>query len=239
MKGSYSIAIFGAFNIKSFGDSLYPIAIYKGLSEEIPLWKVELFSIGGGQGGYDDWSIHTYDEFDEIHSSVGFDAIIVGGGELFHNKDISFEAGKVIYPGGEIWKKPVEYGKRYHLPVILNGVGMPYEFSQSEIGDARSILNGISYVSLRDVYSCERWRHCLGQAGKPVLVPDNMWSVHDFYSNAELEDTFQSLKDEYGIAKKFFLFQYGTTKAFKEVWKLIRKYAENENALIVTIAINA
>ena len=33
----YFIAVFGAFNVKSFGDSLFPVALYKELSKRIEI----------------------------------------------------------------------------------------------------------------------------------------------------------------------------------------------------------
>ena len=43
----YSIAVFGAFNVHSFGDSLFPEATYKELDKRLPIDEFYVFSLGG------------------------------------------------------------------------------------------------------------------------------------------------------------------------------------------------
>ena len=237
---SYSIAMFGAFNVCSFGDTMFPIAVQYELSKLIEIDNLDLFSLGGGISGYyENSSIHSYEEFETLNETKKYDAIIIGGGELFHNKEITFENGKIKYPKGEIWKKPIEYGKKYQLPVILNGIGMPYEFETSDAEEIKELIKNVNYISLRDEFSYKRWKKSFGNLFKAYMIPDTLWCIKDYFKKEELNRKCRSLRNKYGIEKEYFLLQYGTTKEYEEVYEIVKNYASNVDMQIVVIAINA
>ena len=138
-----------------------------------------------------------------------------------------------------MWKKPLALGMKYGVPVIINGVGMPYEFGAAEITEARELLQVVQYVSLRDPFSYNRWQMCFGDGCKAYLIPDTIWSIRSMFDRTHLAETLCSLRKKYGITKDYFLLQYGTTYAYRQVYRLAEKFAHSHDGQLVTFAINA
>ena len=87
----YSIAVFGAFDINSLGDMLFPKALEIELKKRLGIRKVILFSPTNAQSEYNlGYETYPYEAFAKIHAKYHFDAIIIGGGELLHYKEIKF-----------------------------------------------------------------------------------------------------------------------------------------------------
>ena len=236
----YFIAVFGAFNVKSFGDSLFPVALYKELSKRIEIDGMVLFSPERGSVEYNGTRIvHSYDEFDDIASKVKFNTIIIGGGELLHLKAIRFENGELIYEPGEIWKKPIEFGKKYHIPVIINSVGMPYEFEEKDRKELEELFSYVTYISLRDTFSYQRFKNYFGRTKNVALVPESLWRIQDYFDSTSLKATRAELKNKYNIKDNYLVFQYGTTRNYQEIYNVIEKFGEIYQIQIVAIAINA
>lgn len=235
----YSIAVFGAFNVSSFGDSMFPKALYNELSKRMDIDNFAIFSPGGRKIDYNDnQKVYDYDEFPVVYEKHKFDAIIIGGGELLHNAPITFENGKIVYKSGELWKKPIEYGKQYNIKVVLNSVGMPYEFQEKDREEYEDLFDTIDYVSLRDTFSYERYIHFFGEASNVKLVPDSLWLLNNYFSPDTLKESFLNLKNRYGIQKDFIVFQYGTTKNCKEALNTVKLFADAAGLQVVGIAIN-
>ena len=66
-----------------------------------------------------------------------------------------------------------------------------------------------------------------------------MWNIRDYFSTNELERCRNNLKEKYGINKSYIVVQYGTTKYFREVMKILDRFAENNDIQVCAIAINA
>lgn len=235
----YSIAVFGAFNVHSFGDSLFPEAIYSELQKRIEIDEFCIFSLGGKKNPYSDKKVYDYSQFEEINETKKFDAIIIGGGELLHNLPINFPEENVVYEAGAIWKIPVNLGIKYKIPVIMNSVGMPYEFKENDRVELEKLFSAASYVSLRDEYSYQRWTEYFGEHEKAVKVPDSLWNIREYFEEEKLETSRNTLKEKYEIKKPYIVVQYGTTKYFREVMKILDRFAENNNIQVCAIAINA
>ena len=239
MDMGYSIAVFGAFNVHSFGDSLFPEAIYSELHKRIEIDEFCVFSLGGRKNPYSDKTVYDYSQFDEIYKTKRFDAIIIGGGELLHNLPINFPEEHMAYESGAIWQIPVKLGMKYGIPIIMNGVGMPYEFKEKNRGELEQLFSAVSYVSLRDEYSYQRWTEYFGNNEKTVEVPDSLWNIREYFSEERLETIRDAFKEKYKVNKPYMVVQYGTTKYFREVMKILDRFAENNNIQICAIAINA
>ena len=236
----YSIAVFGAFNVRSFGDTLFPVALYQELTKRITIDEFVVFSLGGVKADYlKEYTVYGYDKFEEINQRLDFDAIIIGGGELLHNRKISFENGKIVYAPGEIWKIPIKLGQKYNIPVILNGVGMPYEFEEKDREEYKKLFCNIRYVSLRDRFSYERWKMFFGNSLHVELIPDTLWCIRDYFSQKNVDEEICKLKKKYNIFDKYIVLQYGTTKEYKEVIEIIKKFARANDFQVVLCAVNA
>ncbi len=236
----YSIAVFGAFNVCSFGDTLFPVALHQELTKRITVDEFVIFSLGGAKADYlKKYTVHGYDKFEELNQKIDFDAIIIGGGELLHNRAITFEDGKIVYAPGEIWKVPIRLGKKYNIPVLINGVGMPYELEEKEREEYENLFCNLRYVSLRDRFSYERWKKFFGNSLHVELIPDTLWCIKDYFSNEKLNDEICKLKKRYNISEKYIILQYGTTKEYKEVVDIVKRFARANDLQLVLCAVNA
>lgn len=233
----YSIAVFGAFNIDSFGDSMFPEALKTELSRRIKVDALLTFAPGEKTEG--NGSSYSYDDFEDVVKRIHFDAIIIGGGELLHNHAITFENGHCIYPEGEIWKKPVKYGMKYQIPVLINAVGMPYEFKVEEKEELTELFQTVKYLSFRDSFSIQRWNDYFGINEKAVLTPDSLWLMNKYFSRDILEKRRDELKKRYGIAEKYIVFQYGTTKEYQETADVLKKFCKEKGVQLLAVAVNA
>lgn len=236
----YSIAMFGAFNVWSFGDTLFPKALYLEMSKYISIDRLEIFSLGGGISGYlGERKVHSYDEFETLNKEAEFDAIIIGGGELLHEKEIHFDGGNIVYAPGDIWKIPINYGRKYNIPIILNSVGMPYELQEDKRKEYLNLFSYVSYISLRDRFSFERWKDYFGDAIRAELVPDSLWCIKDYFDKESIIQNREFLKNKYNCTDRYLVLQYGTSKEYEQVVKIIERFAENINISVIVLAINS
>ena len=231
------IAVFGAFDINSFGDSLFPKALEIELKKRIELDKVTLFSPTKNCSEYGDEKVYPYEEFEEVNKKYSFDAIIVGGGELLHNMPIEFSklnGEKIIYEDGVIWKKPLEYGKKYGIKVLINSVGIPQTISNLDC----ALLKDASYISVRDRYSQERL--CGMKENECVkLVPDSLWNLDEYYSVIGDADK-KSVCEITGISENdaYVAFQLGTMDNWNKIFETVLNYCQQNNRKLVVFAIN-
>lgn len=223
------IAVFGAFDVNSFGDMLFPLALENELRKRIEIDEVILFSPTKSRSEYGyGKEIYSYEEFDDINQNYGFKAIVIGGGELLHNKAIEFtdlSGKKIIYHDGEVWKTPVSLGKKYKIKVLINSVGMPYELSDND----KKILEGISYLSFRDRYSVGKF--CGKKMPKQMaLVPDSLWNLDEYFPGTE--DSQKRLRD------KYIALQIGTLDGCEQIYETVLQYATEKKIEVVAFAIN-
>lgn len=223
-----NIAVFGAFDISSFGDLLFPVALETELKKRIRLEKTILFAPTKNCSDYaKKMEVYSYDEFEIIHKKYNFDALIIGGGELLHNRPIEFtgsDGKKIVYQNGEIWKRPFAYAKKFKLKMLINSVGMPYEITDQD----KSLLAKADYISFRDCYSYKRF---IGDAffDEIKLVPDSLWNLDEYYQEFFRNNTGED---------KYIALQIGTLDNWQQMFESIFHYAERNKLKIILFAIN-
>lgn len=241
----FNIAHFGAFNIESYGDSLFAEVLRNEISKRLDIDNIILFSIDGIDVSYNNnGKVYSYSEFDTVNEKIGFDAIVVGGGELLHYKPIEF-ANKSLneiykYPAGKIWKYPIEMGEKYDIPIIFNAVGVPYDIEQCDKLDFLQFLSKIAYLSVRDNYSYERLVDFV-ECDNLKLVPDSVFMINKYYDKIRLESIFINiLKSKNWQIKKqeYMVVQYGTLYEVEELCRQIEKIITNYDIKVVVLPIN-
>lgn len=244
MSRKYNIAQFGAFDVDSFGDSLFPVAIEHELKRRIEVERVVLFSPVGSENAYNaNGKIYAYTDFDRLHQEINFDVIIIGGGELFHLKQIDFDnktEEKVEYEPGYIWQRPVKYAEKFHIPYIFWGIGVPYRFQEEEREIVKNALGKAEYVGVRDIYSLDRLVNVMGPMNHLRLQPDSLWLLNTYYKIKDLSILRKKLRmqKKSPIAEKYMVVQYGTTFQYRAVAKELKRVAEEYNWKIVLMPVN-
>lgn len=242
---SYNIAHFGAFDVDSFGDSLFAEIFRNEMSERININKIVLFSVSERKKSYNDnGHVYSYSQFDEINKMVKFDAIVVGGGELLHFKPITFnpkiDGKKMSYPGGYMWTFPIEKSRKNNIPILFNCVGVPYDFEKGESKILDEYLCDISYMSVRDEYSKNKL--CRNIVNKEVIkcVPDSIFCIDKYYTLNKLNEIKNNLIYElkFDLNKPYIVFQYGTSYNLSEIINQLKKIKKDYNYNIILLPIN-
>ncbi len=234
-----NIAIFGAFDINSFGDMLFPKAIDIELRKRIEINKIILFSPTDNKSEYSgDWEIYSYEKFEEMHAQYQFSAIIIGGGEMLHNEDIHFtssEGKDIVYKQGETWKIPIKLGQKYHIRTIINGVGIPHTLSK----DDREQILSCNYVSVRDKYSAYRFAKKFEEYGIR-LIPDTLWNLDEYFKTILNETKKEEiLKDAIGESvSSYAVLQMGTLDNLERIYIQAIQYCQNKGYKLVVFPIN-
>lgn len=235
----FGIAVFGAFDINSLGDMLFPKALEVELGKRIPVRRMVFFSPSDARSEYGrGYEVYPYEEFEKIHAEVRFDAIVIGGGELLHNSEIKFtniQGETISCRNGRIWKYPVEMGKKHRIKVLVNSVGMPCGISR----DDREVLAGLDYVSFRDRYSF--YRFC-GARRIPAghVVPDSLWNLDDYFpvitDGTALRAARRIIPLEEG--EEYAVLQMGTLDNWPAVYECTSGYCKKARLKLVVMAVN-
>jgi GT2 family glycosyltransferase len=229
---AYNIALFGAFDINSFGDALFTVALERELSLRTAIRKFYVFAPTHVQNSFDMChETYAYSEFEALQNDISFDAIIVGGGELLNTHDLSFtdrDQNILTYSGGYIWKFPIRMAQKYNIRILINSVGM----SQNLDDDSKELLSKVDYLSIRDKYSIGRLIADTKLSGVH-LVPDTLWNLDSYDIESVTPENFQNR-----ISERYVLLQYGTVNNWESVVKTMIQFCAENGFQLIVMAIN-
>ncbi len=240
----YNIAQFGAFDVNSFGDSMFPVAARTELAKRVTVGEFILFSPVGAEESYNvNGRVYAYDDFNALHQKIGFDLIIIGGGEMFHFNPIAFDNkkdGRTEYAPGYIWREPVRYAMDHKIPYLFFGVGAPFSFSGEERDEVYHAVMHAVYTGVRDIYSLQRVEEVMKGKGSLTLQPDGLWLLDSYFDQKELEQARNKLRRQKGsfAESKYMVVQYGTTYQYRAVAKELKKVAKAKEWKIVLLPVN-
>lgn len=241
----YNIAHFGAFDIDSFGDSLFAEIFRNEIGKRIDINSITLFSVVERVNAYNNnGHVHSYNEFEEMHNKMNFDAVVIGGGEMLHFKPISFKGKndekELVYPPGHLWITPIQKAIKNNIPILFNGVGIPYSFSENQHKILENYLPHISYMSVRDQYS--KGRICENILNKESVrcVPDSVFLIDRYYDAKKVLDVKKDLFNRINLNsnKPYIVLQYGTSYKLEELVQQLNKIKENYKYDVVLLPIN-
>lgn len=236
------IAQFGAYDIVSYGDSMFPKMFEYGIKKYIDC-EIVLFSMQECPCPYNDNSyVYAFNQFEEQNREKNFDLIIIGGGEFLHYNpiDISINGERNKYPGGYLWKKPIELANKYSIPVVINSVGVPHDFTNEQKKELLEYSNKVDIFSVRDEYSYTRLKNAGVDEKKLMCVADNNWYFNQAYPLSMLDkirtDLFDRLSIELGM--QYIIVQYGTTWEFRQLAEELIKLEQIYEGDILLLPIN-
>ena len=223
-----NIALCGAYDILSYGDALFPVALEYELKRRIKIDEVFLFApVGNVKCVSNDAMVYSYQEMERLHEEFQFSAIIVGGGEMLHFAPICFKDSQdkeLVYHEAELWKVPVEFAKSKGIPYYINAVGVAREFDNEQQLVIKEYFKSAEYISVRDIYSFERLRNFVDHV---ELVPDSLWNINRYLSNEQ-----PIVEGEYVVV------QYGTMYQNEELFQVIDEIKRQNRVKIVILPIN-
>ncbi|WP_373229943.1 polysaccharide pyruvyl transferase family protein [Cohnella sp.] len=210
MTGS-SIANIGTFDIENFGDLLFPEILKRGLSKRIDLEYISLFSPTGGPKPFEpNIRVQPITNFDAEHNKHKFNAVILGGGDLFRlDTSISEFYTQRMTPATQLLWNVSTFAEKHSIPVIWNSIGVPFQFRfENERTLVREYCNHIKYLAVRD----HRSKNFLLDAGvdrEILVVPDTAVALSKYFDKNALVRHFSKLNKEIGldIERDFLIFQ--------------------------------
>ncbi|MDE7312287.1 MAG: glycosyltransferase [Eubacterium sp.] len=238
------IAYFGAFDLISFGDTMFPVIFRLEMEKRFGNHvKIDLFAPSGTRQPYNQLTeITALDELPEKHKEQPYDALVIGGGELVHFQPIHYsmaDGTKRMYPAGELWLKPGRLAKKLGIMVIWNCVGVSSDLLHgSEVAAMREICGSLHYLSVRDEYSRLRLEQGAGVEGV-CKVPDMLWLLRRHFQPELLRKKRQQLEKEYRFCNgDYLVLQYGTSMEYRKLAALVSEVCRDYGLHAVLLAIN-
>jgi polysaccharide pyruvyl transferase WcaK-like protein len=147
------IAHYGTFDVKNYGDSLFPILVRNQLAN-LAASFIHVSPVGG-QAYRDVPASVSVTEFHRMALTV--DAVIVGGGNIIHSRRTPLaeyrQVNRTAYPN--LWVDAAKVAAEQHVPLIFNAPGVPQRPGVLTRKFMRSAFDSASYVSVRDQRSYE------------------------------------------------------------------------------------
>lgn len=224
------IAYFGAFDLVSFGDAMFPVVFRLEMEERFgSALRLDLYAPSGSAQPYNHLPpVYALDDLEENHKKQPYDALVIGGGELIHFQPISYhlaDGAEKMYPSGEFWQRPGRIAKKLDIPVLWSCVGVSRDFlTAGEIEQIREACARLCYLSVRDEYSRIRLENMAGIKGVRK-IPDMLWLLRKHYRPQRLQECLAQLKMEYGFLDgDYLVLQYGTSMEYQklaiQVWEI-------------------
>lgn len=239
-----NIALWGTFDWESLGDTMFPQILKKVLKKRIKVERFFLFSLTSIDNSYNNnGHVYSLDEFEAVHERYGIDWIILSGGELFHNRPIEYKLydGKMYYTKpGVFWKKAAEYSKNFKIPVIVNLVGVPYEFGNEEKEELLECVKFFSWIAVRDRFSKDKLINAGIKPGKIKTVYDGLLLFNEYYSAEFLESVRKKIieKNYLSIKENYVVLQYDTTKNLDVLCEIMQKISKIYDVQVLLLPVN-
>jgi polysaccharide pyruvyl transferase WcaK-like protein len=181
----------GTFDVKNFGDLLYPLIARERLSR-IGVDVVAVSPTGAEAGLADAMpSIGLQEMF---AGEIEVNGIVVGGGYVIHTHNMRFldeyrSCGDFAVPG--LWLGAALAASVRDVPLVWNAPGVPHPFAASQRVLVDAAVRAADYLAVRD-------RESLTLLGADTdlyagVVPDSVAAIAELWSPAALEPAFKRL----------------------------------------------
>ncbi|MDE7310794.1 MAG: glycosyltransferase [Eubacterium sp.] len=238
------IAHFGAYDLESLGDTMFPVIFRMEMKERFgDRLDIDLYSPNGTSHSYNNLErVYPIDSLPQRHAKEPYRALVIGGGEFIHFLPVKYkspEGEKKQYLAGELWKKPQEIAAGLNIPVIWNCVGVGRDFENNgEAEQIRQACEALCGLSVRDAYSRIRLEKFAG-VQNVLQVPDMLWMFPRHIKEASLDDCFGQLKKEYRFLNQDYLaLQYGTSLEYEKLAKEVQKISTDYGLAVLLVTVN-
>jgi len=170
----------GTFDVRNYGDLLFPPVLRHELGKRIPEVEVECFSYY--EKAPPDWpfAVSPVSRLpDLIHS---FDAVVIGGGHLIRfDKEIAagyYPPSPDLHHPTSYWLFPAMLALEANVPLAWSAVGASPELPQWGCELLREVLRASAYISARDAATQRSLQELAGER-EVLLVPDTVFGIRD------------------------------------------------------------
>jgi len=170
----------GTFDVKNFGDLLFPPVLRHELGRRIQNVEVECFSYYERAPPEWPFAVSPVSRLPELIDS--FDAVVIGGGHLIRfDKEIAagyFPPSPDLHHPTSYWLFPAMLALEANIPVIWSAVGASPELPPWGRELLREVLRASTYISGRDAASQRTLQELAGDR-EVLLVPDTVFGIRD------------------------------------------------------------
>lgn len=192
----HRVAISGTFDVRNYGDLLFPLIAQWRLG--IEGIDIDAYSPQGNSTGWRDcMSVSSMRHL--LRKRTAYDAFIIGGGNIIHLspsrlKDYSCKIDQWAYPS--LWVGVTTTAAISNRPVLWNAPGVPHSFSERLLRNiVQPTLIAADYVSVRDTASKSQ----LGcEEARVNVVPDTAVEIARMWPRSGLETEFRALLERKG-----------------------------------------
>ena len=176
------VAMCGTFDVRNFGDLLFPRVLRHELGKRVPDVEVECFSYYAKAPPEWPFAVSPVSGLpDRMHS---FDAVVVGGGHLIRfDKEIAagyFPPSPGMHHPTSYWLFPAMLALEANVPLIWSAVGASPELPAWGRDLLREVLRASTYISVRDAASQRAMQELAGDR-EVLLVPDTVFGIRDLH----------------------------------------------------------
>lgn len=170
------LAHFGTFDVANYGDLLFPLIAEYRLRHLFG--EIVHVSPVGGRRIYSDVNV-SCSVRSALKDDRGFDGVLVGGGNILHagvTELPDYEAVRFsAYP--DLWMAAAQIANSQGIPLAFNAPGAPSRFLFPDRTALKKVLQGASYLSVRDARSASK----LPPIGTAVVnvVPDSALQISE------------------------------------------------------------
>jgi len=172
------VGLVGTFDVKNYGDLLFPLIAETELAERLGAVKIHLFSYGAKTP--EEWPFPVTSVTELPRLAAGLDGLLIGGGFLVRfDKGVAPGYGPppgIHHPTG-YWLSPALIALQHGVPVIWNAPGVDYEDLPAWADPLMELaFSSSAYIAVRD----EPSRSALARFADPgriEVVPDTAFGL--------------------------------------------------------------
>ena len=192
------VLLSGMFDMRNFGDLLFPLVARQRLSGFEPGFEILPVSPTGTATGFMD-ALPSIPLTEMMTGESEAHAILVGGGYMIHGHKMHFleeYAAEREYAGPGLWLGATLAAAVRDIPIAWNAPGVPHPFARSQRMLVDAALRATDYISLRDTGSLELLEPPSDIAVD--VVPDPIASLARMWPKPTLAAPFKALLERKG-----------------------------------------
>jgi hypothetical protein len=210
----FSVGIVGTFDVKNYGDLLFPLIAAAALERRDRRIRVAPFSVNGQPQSSWPFEVRTTDEM--IGSLPALSAMLIGGGQIVRfDRGYSTPMPRSAGLPFAYWLTPAMLAALSGTPVIWNAVGATTDWPHAAWHDVllRQVLASSYFIGVRDVVSRDGLAKIAPDADIRLL-PDTAFGLSRLWPLDAESPEFTNWRTALGLHGRYIVVQAG-----QALWK--------------------
>ena len=217
-----AIAMCGTFDLKNYGDLLFPVIAAHELRQRLPALDLQRFSYFSKRAPEWPFDVVSLTEFAATVESL--DGLIVGGGHIIRfDTDIApgyLPPGNDLHHPLSLWLTPILLALEQGLPVIWNAPAVYGDIPAWAAPLLTAALTGSKYIAVRDAASRDALTPFARDA-EICVVPDTVFGIAKL-RDENISREYAALRQDIGLCKPYLVVQ--ATIGLDAIARLLKKH---------------